>query len=467
MTGTAADAAAAGQATAPPPQKLLLASAALGVFFAPLNATMVAVALPQIGESFSVGVGTVSWIIVGYFIVMAICQPIGGKLGDLLGRRRLIIGSYAGIALFSLGAALTPNLPFLIAMRAGQALTAAMILPNGMALIREWVPEKRRAAAFGIIGAAAGLAAGVGAPLGAAFVAVGGWRAMFWVSVPLAALGMALALRAVPRDMRSRGAFSFDVRGVVFLAMSLTTLSLGVTMYSQLEAWAIAVLGVVGAAVGLAFLRSQGRRADPLMDLRLLRNSTYAGAAVTAAVMSLVIQGVLLGIPLFIQKVQDRGAGDTGLVLTSMAVPVIFLAPVAGRMADRWGRRLPAILGSAALLGGLAPLLFIDADWSLAPVMGSLAVVGLGIALVLPATQTAAVESAPVEQGGMASGMYVTIRFIGSIVGVTLFAAFVGGRDLASERVTDGDLVPGFLMMFIAALLAVAAAGFIRARAPR
>jgi MFS family permease len=185
---------------APSREGLLLATVALGAVLAPLNSTMIAVALPGITDDLVAGAAATSWLVTAYLIAMASLQPVAGRLGDRLGRRRLILGGSIGFGLASLGATVAPNLPLLILCRVAQAVSGAVVLPNGDALLREIVPDERRASRFGMIGSAIGLAAAVGPPLGGILVSTAGWRAMFAVNLLLVIPALILGWRAIPRD---------------------------------------------------------------------------------------------------------------------------------------------------------------------------------------------------------------------------------------------------------------------------
>ena len=166
-------------------EDVLVATVALGAVLAPLNSTMIAVALPAIADELAAGPAAAGWLVTAYLIAMASLQPVAGRLGDRLGRRRLILWGLAGFGLASLAATLAPNLPLLIVLRVAQAVSGAVVLPNGDALLREIVPDERRAGRFGLIGSAIGLAAAVGPLVGGALVSTTGWRAMFAINLLL------------------------------------------------------------------------------------------------------------------------------------------------------------------------------------------------------------------------------------------------------------------------------------------
>ena len=191
--------------SSPTPEGLLLITVALGAVLAPLNSTMIAVALPAITDELAAGAAATSWLVTAYLIAMASLQPVAGRLGDRLGRRRLILGGLVGFGLASLGATLSTSLPLLIFFRVAQAVSGAVVLPNGDALLREIVPDERRASRFGMIGSAIGLAAAIGPPIGGLLVSTAGWRAMFAVNLLLVVPALLLGWRTIPRVSSALG----------------------------------------------------------------------------------------------------------------------------------------------------------------------------------------------------------------------------------------------------------------------
>ena len=160
-------------------ERLILLTVMLGVFLAPLNSTMIAVALPDIMLDFDVGISSAGWLITAYLIAMASLQPLAGELGDSFGHRTMVLSGLSIFGLVSIGAALAPSLTVLLVFRVLQAVSAALIVPSGSALLRRIIPANRRGAAFGLLGAGIAVAAASGPPLGGALVELAGWRAIF------------------------------------------------------------------------------------------------------------------------------------------------------------------------------------------------------------------------------------------------------------------------------------------------
>jgi len=198
-------------------ERAVLATVALSGMLAPLNSTMLAVALPAIMLAYGASLASAGWLVTSYLVAMAAIQPVAGKLGDQLGRRPFILGGLAGFGLASLGALIAPSLSVLVLFRLLQAMCAAIALPNGMALVREVVPEQRRAASFGLVGAVVSIAAAAGPPLGGVLVSTAGWQAIFYMNVPIVLAAFLLGWRVLPRHTVTRRGQSFDLLGAVLL----------------------------------------------------------------------------------------------------------------------------------------------------------------------------------------------------------------------------------------------------------
>jgi EmrB/QacA subfamily drug resistance transporter len=412
--------------SSPPNEVAVLVTVTLATMLAPLNSTMIAVALPRIMGDFHVGIATAGWLITSYLIVMAALQPVAGKLGDRLGRRRLLLGGLLAFGLASFGAAIAPTLPFLFICRLGQAVAGAIALPNGTALVREVVPPQRRAARYGLVGAAVSFAAAAGPPLGGFIVGAAGWRAIFDLNVVLIVPALLLGWRVIPRTRMQGTLRRFDVGGALLLSCLLLGAAILLTQGDH-------EMGLVGLGLGamlmlgvaVVFLRRELRHPDPVLQPRLFRHRTFASANAAIALSNLAMYSTLLSIPLLLAGRQGWGSTAIGLVLASMSGTVVLFAPLGGRLADRWGRRWPTVLGLALFTCGLLPLAFAGADVGVPLLVGSLAVAGIGLGLSTAGMQTAAIESVPPHEAGVASGLFSTSRYLGSIVGSSLLAGLL------------------------------------------
>ena len=449
-----------GRGLSPRMERAVLIAIALAALLAPLNSTMITVALPQIMEEFDASVTSAGWLVIGYLITMASRQPVGGKLGDRFGRRWLIVGGLTYFAAASLGAALAPSMEWLLAFR--------------VQLVREIVPESRRAARLGAIGAAIGLAAAVGPPLGGALAALAGWRAIFLVNflpiLPALALGF-WAIPARPFGARSgavreasatptSGGRPFDAIGAVLLLVTLGGMAGLLSQSRMAEPLVPLTVGVPVLALAAAtLLWRELRHPDPVFQPRFFRVRSFAAASGAIALSNLAMYSTLLTVPLLLTARSDSSTIETGLILGSFTVGMLLFAQPGGRLADRFGRRLPVVAGLAIFSIGVLPLAVIGSEIALPTLIVALVVAGVGLGLSSAGLQTSAVEAVPPEQAGSASGVFSTSRYFGSIVGSSVLAAVLG-----SGAGSSGAFGFIFGMVVIAAFLSTGLALGLRGR---
>ena len=435
----------------------MLAAVALGTILAPLNSTMIAVALPQIMGDFDVDVASAGWLVTSYLIVLAALQPVTGKLGDRLGRRRLVLVGLVAFGLASLGAGLAPNLPVLIVFRALQAVAGAIMLPNGAALVRDVVPAGRRAHGFGLIGAAAGIAAAVGPALGGLVVGAAGWRAIFLANVPIVLAALALSARVIPRT-ETRRESPFDLLGSLLVCGVLAGAAGLLIEGRESASLPVLVLSSVALAAAFAFLlRHELRHEDPVIHPRLFRIRSFAAATGGVALSNLAFYTTLLAAPIVLVSQLGWSSVETGLALTVLSAPSAVLAPIGGRIADRSGRRVPAVAGHALAAAGLLPLALV-ADVGPATLLACLGVSGIGFGLTMASLQASAIEAVSPEQAGVAAGLFSTSRYLGSIVGSIVLAALLTstGAEVSGFRTLAVVLVAA---AFLAALVSLGLRG--------
>ncbi|MCH7998184.1 MAG: MFS transporter [Chloroflexi bacterium] len=443
-----------------PSYVLLLTTVCLGGVLAPLNSTMLAVALPEIRSAFSVSLAEIGWLVSAYLIAMAVAQPLGGRLGDQLGRARVFRAGLVAFLALSLATALAPSFTVLVLFRTGQALVGAMVIPNGMAMLRESVPVNKLGMSMGLAGSAISFSAAAGPLLGAGLLLAGSWRLLFLVNVPLVGLALAsLALLSYP-DTGARKKFALDWVGAMAFAALLVSVTVLLNSLSGGQSSYLLGAGSIGllAFSGL-FLHRQLSSSTPIAEWKLFRNRSYAAATTYIMLNNLVMYTTLLSIPFFVKEVQNKGDVATGTLLAAMSLLMVFVAPLSGRISDRLGRRLPAVAGSLVVLAAVLLILVgLDRNVSYGYLAASLAVLGLGVGLGFGAASTAAIEAAPRELAGAAAGTSSMMRYLGSIIGVGILGAVL----------SSGEAVPGvglFRLMFailaVTAALATVAAAFI------
>jgi EmrB/QacA subfamily drug resistance transporter len=431
----------------------LLAAVALGITLAPLNSTMIAVALPDIQDAFGVSVAGTAWLVTIYLAAMAVGNPIGGRLGDQFGRRRVYLFGLVWFGIVSIGCAFAPNLPVLIALRTQQALAGALSFPNGSAMIREAVPLERRGSAFGMIGLSTGLAAASGPPMGGFLVHHFGWASIFWANAPVIAAALFLSWRSLPRTApKAIARPPFDVLGSAQFAVMLGAI-ITIPTLVRLDQPLIAVgSGVVALALALIFGRRELRIAAPVVDLRLFRRRAFAAACGSIALSNFVMYTTLLAMPLYLRQVRDRDEQVIGLTLVGLMVFAGLWGPIGGRITDRSGRWLPAVAGAVLLCAGVALLAWRVHTALLWPMVVALGIMGIGLGVSGAPVQTAAVEAVPMSETGAAAGIFSTSRYMGSVVGSTLLAAVFADKPGPGD---SGTFVGLFALLTAVALIAI------------
>ncbi len=401
----------------------LLPAIAIGTTLAPLNSTMIAIALPDIQRAFGVSVTATAALVTLYLVAMAVGQPIGGRLGDLYGRRQVYLIGLVWFGIASAGCAFAPSLPILILFRTMQALAGALSFPNGAAMIREAVPEERRGSAFGVVSMAAGLAAASGPPLGGALVHAFGWPAIFWANVPVVAVAIALGWQSLPRLQPRTGVRPpFDLPGSGLIAAALGAVIVIPTLFKLNQPLLAALAGAIGVALGVAFVRWELRAASPVVDVRLFRLPHFAAACASIGLSNMVMYTTLLALPLYLEDVRGHSVQVSGYTLVALSAFAALWGPIGGRWTDKRGRWLPAVAGGVVMLAGTMLLATGVTSTGLTMIVIALAVMGLGLGVSGAPVQTAAVESVPHARTGSAAGIFSTSRYLGSVIGSTVLA---------------------------------------------
>ncbi len=401
----------------------VLAAIALGTTLAPLNSTMIAVALPRIQADLDVSVTQTSWLVTLYLAAMAVGQPIGGRLGDVYGRRRIYLGGLVWFGIVSVGCAFAPNLAVLIFFRTQQALAGALTFPNGAAIVREAIPAEQRGSAFGVIGMTTGLAAAIGPPLGGVLVHSFGWEAIFWANAPVVAGSLFLNARFLPRTHAANPArVPFDTIGTLLFAFTLSAIIAIPALLKAGGAMLAAGAAVAAAIAGVLFVRWELRVTGPVVPVRLFQTRPFAMACLSICLSNLVMYTTLLALPQFLDDVRGENERVIGGSLAALSAFAAMWGLAGGRISDARGKWLPAVFG-AVVLGagavGIAAVLDTNPLW---PLVVLLAVMGLGLGIQSAPVQTAAIEAAPAASTGSAAGIFSTSRYIGSVTGATALA---------------------------------------------
>jgi EmrB/QacA subfamily drug resistance transporter len=401
------------------------------LFLTFLDNTIVSVALADIQSSLSVSVSGLQWIVDGYMLAFAALMLTGGTLGDLLGRKKVML---AGVAIFcagSVAAAVAHSQGMLVTGRIVMGLGAAASEPGTLSLIRHIYPERQeRAVALGVWAAVSGLALALGPVLGGVLVAGAGWRWIFWFGLGFGAVALAVAAvtLAESRDPEGR---KLDVPGLAVGAGAILAATFAVIEGENrgYGTWWIVALFAAAALFAVGFVLVERRVPDPVLKLEFLRNPTFAAANVVAFATNLSVFSVFFFTALYLQLITSFSGFQIALVFTSLAVAMIVSGPIAGRWTARAGPRVPMVLGCAVAGVGLFLLDWkLTATTSVAALSWPLAIAGLGFGIALVTMTAAVLTLVPAEQSGMAASTVNTSRELGGVFGVAVLGAVVNAQ---------------------------------------
>ena len=439
------------------PAKRFIVALALGAALTPLNSTMIAVALPSMGESFQVSSSDLTlWLVSSYLLVNIILQSPAGKLGDIVGRRRAFM---IGLSLFAIGAliaTLAPYLPVVATSRVLMAAGGAMLVPNAMALLRNVIPEHRRSSAFGYFGALLSASAAVGPMLGGMLTEYFGWKAIFLVNLPLLLISWVLVKSDTsyvrPAADIDAARPRFDFIGMGLLCLSLCILVIGLKSDDFWPAIAV-LLGSLGLVV---FTRWEKVTRHPLVDVQLFRRRPFVIGGVIVGLQNLGMYALLFQLPFLLKAWYLLDPAKTGQILLIMMIFMVFLAPVGGRMGEHFGVRNTIFSGLCVSIAGLIMLLYTTGSPALLWMPVSLALVGSGIGMVTGPAQSAALSAVPAEQSGVAAGILSTMRYLGGIAGITIISTILISTDpagiLQQNKICFGIYIGVYVFALLLAL---------------
>lgn len=437
-------------------QRATLLVGSMAGFMIGLDATVVTTALPTIHADLHASVSTLGWTVSAYSLAFAALVLTGTALGDLLGRRRVFL---AGLALFTVASAacaISPTAGWLIAARAVQGAGGGVVTPLSLVLITQAYPAARRGAVVGTWGAITGIAVAAGPIAGGAIVQGLAWQWVFWLNVPI---GLALVSLGGLALVESRGqAKRLDPLGLVLASGTVFTLTDALLRGPQVGWRSMTELSLVAASAVLAagFVVAQSRASAPMLPLRLFTNVSLSAAVAARFALFAIIYGCAFLMPQYLQLAHGFSPLRTGLCLLPFTGPLVLVARICGRLADRHGERVIIMTGFMLSGAGFALLgLTTGARSGYLLVLGPLLLAGTGAAMAAPAAVAASLRAVPAHQLGLASGIGSTFQNLGGVFGIaTATAIFASAGSYGTPAAFVSGLRPALL-----ALAAIAIAG--------
>jgi len=412
-------------------QALALGTLCGVLFLTFLDNTIVSVGLADVQSSLHAGVTSLQWVVNGYALTFASFMLAAGMLGDMLGRKRIMLGGVAVFCAGSVLAALASNVDWLIAGRVVMGVGAAASEPGTLSIIRHVYPDREtRADAIGVWAAVSGLALALGPVIGGALVGYSSWRAIFWFNLGFGAIAFLLAAIAVPETSDRQGR-SVDVVGFLLGAAFLSCMSFAVIQGEQsgYTAPGIVALFVVCGVSGVAFVVVEQRVKSPMLDLHLFRRAPFAGSNFVAFAAYFGTFSIFFFTALYLQVVANQSAYQTAIDFIPMAVGMIVASVLTGPLVARVGARWPMTIGCLLAGGGI-----LVANAVLGPAVGFgqlgwvLPIAGVGLGMLLVPVTSVPLSVAPPERSGMAASATNTSREMGAVFGVAILGAIVNAK---------------------------------------
>ncbi len=435
----------------------MLPATILGSSLSFIDSSVVNVALPSIQRSLGAGLGTMQWVVNGYMLTLASLILLGGSAGDRFGRRQMFLFGLAGFALASLGCGLAPSASWLIAARLAQGGAAAVLMPASLAIIGSSYTGAARGRAIGTWAAAGALTTALGPPLGGWLVDTVGWRAIFFINLPLAAVAAWLGLQ-LTRDPGVESSDPLDAAGAL-----LATVTLGALSYSLIALGdgdrAVGTTALAAALAGAwGFVQVERRSASPMLPLDLFRNRDFTGSNVLTVLLYAALSGPMFMLPFLLVNVHGYRAAAAGAAFLPFSAIMGIGSRWSGGLVERFGSRAPLIAGPSVTAAGYAILgLSSGASSYETAVLPGLIVVAMGMTLSVAPLTTTVLNAAPDDKSGTASGINNAAARAGGLIAIAALGLAFNSGDAPATAASTIAGAYGVVMFGSAALAALSA----------
>lgn len=422
----------------------------LGMTMSVLDSTIANVALPSIARDFNATNAASIWIINAYQVVMFVALLPLSSLGEIVGYRRTVQAGMVVFTLASLACAFSNSLVMLSAARVLQGLGAAGMLCVNAAMVRFTYPQAMLGRAIGINALVVAVSAAIGPTIAAAILAIGPWRWLFAINVPIGVLALAIGSFSLPENEPHPRRLNHV--GMTLYVGTFGLLMIGLQSFAHHEPTPIAAVQIASAILlGVLLVRHELGRATPLLPFDLLRIRLFSLSIATSVCSFTAQMAALVALPFEIQRL-GRTAVETGLLMTPWPVGVALAAPIAGRLADRYPAGILGGLGMLMMSAGLALLAFFPEDGGAADLVWRMALCGVGFGFFQSPNNRAIVGTAPRSRAGAAGGMLGTARLFGQTLGAAGVALFFG---ISPEKGSNVALGVAAAVAFVAAMVSM------------
>jgi EmrB/QacA subfamily drug resistance transporter len=407
----------------------VMAATAMGVFLATIDGSIVNVALPTLVRAFGTTFASVEWVVLAYLLTVTTLMLSIGRLGDMVGKKPIYATGFVIFTLGSMACGLSPTIGWLVGCRVLQAIGASMLMALGMAIVTEAFPPSERGKALGISGSMVSIGIVLGPVLGGLILGTLSWHWIFFVNLPVGIVGTWMVLRFVPSSRPTPGQ-RFDLAGAATLFVGLIALLAALTLGQQSGFGQPRVLGLLAFSllIGTLFVAIEARSPQPMIDLRLFRNTLFDINLVTGFATFICMSGTVILLPFYLEDVLGYAPEAVGLMLAVVPIAVGITAPLSGMLSDRVGTRPMTVVGLISLVAGFAAVSTLKVNTTTLHYLIRFLPVGIGLGLFQSPNNSAVMGAVPRNRLGVASGLLSVTRTLGQTTGIAAMSALWAGR---------------------------------------
>ncbi len=432
----------------------------IGAFMAALDASIVNIALPVLTRQFHISMSMVEWVSLVYLLTLAGLIVPFGRIADMIGRRWMYALGFTVFIIGSFACGVSANLSILLISRVIQAVGAGMLQANSVSIITAATPSTDRGKAIGLQASAQGVGLSLGPTIGGVLLSFLGWRWIFFINLPVGILGTILGILLLPKDKKAAKREKFDYLGAALLGPALVALIYFLnTSYKQGIMSPYVIGSMIVFVIGFtAFIFVEKKVPFAMVDLKLFKNRIFSLGSITGILSFAVTYAVLFLSPFYLDSVQHMGSLSAGLYLSIIPLGMTLFTPFSGFLSDKFGSRLPMVLGMAAASIGSGVLALMGEKFAFIALVLGLFLVGTGLGMFTPPNNSSVMGSAPSNRLGVAGGVLNMSRTLGMGLGITLgglcyevFLSLAGATDQSAAKLVH--MVFAFRWSFIVAAI--------------
>ncbi|OUB25925.1 MFS transporter [Bacillus thuringiensis serovar yunnanensis] len=420
-------------------QLLFLTAVSSGVVLNPLNSSMISLALHQIQENFNLSFTTVSWLISSYYLSSAIAQPVMGKIGDIVGRKKLFLYGLGLVLISAISAPFAPTFTLLIIMRLFQSIGSSSIYPAGISLVREHIHEKQ-ATALSIISLCTSATAALGPTIGGFMMSVGGWQATFSINIPIIVVSFLLAWYALPSESKKmKISFSKLLQKLDGIGILLFTFMMILLLYFLLsiKTGVHPLSGILGIILLCIFIKWESKVKNPFIDVHFFKSHPQLSFVyIQFILLNIYNYSFFYGLPTYFQAQFHLDVKTSALLMLLLSGSSMITSPISGKMVDHMGTRKPLILGTTLMIIPSLLLAILAVDTSIYMLGFVLIIIGVSYGLSNVVLQAAMLERTSSDMIGTSSGLFQTSRYVGSMLS-SVVLSFLFGESISAIHLQE------------------------------